>query len=251
MKAFRERMVRGMMGVLIGFAVIFIIFVSAFEIACYSDYGFYQKEYEKYDVNNKTSIVNMDMDELMKVTKEMMQYLCGNREELVIYAQVDGTEKEMFHTIEKSHMADVRDLFVAALQQRWICVGIIVVSVLLLYVTYGFRKTVETVCRGVEWTILCLAVIATAITVAAYIDFDSVFYLMHRMLFNNNNWLLDESTSRLINMLPEGFFIDMGIRIAIIFIFINFFILSLAFWIKRGMIKRNRKNISGGTYEQS
>ena len=71
------------------------------------------------------------------------------------------------------------------------------------------------------------------------------------MLFNNNNWLLDESTSRLINMLPEGFFIDMGIRIAIIFIFINFFILSLAFWIKRGMIKRNRKNISGGTYEQS
>ena len=96
MKAFRERMVRGMMGVLIGFAVIFIIFVSAFEIACYSDYGFYQKEYEKYDVNNKTSIVNMDMDELMKVTKEMMQYLCGNREELVIYAQVDGTEKKPY-----------------------------------------------------------------------------------------------------------------------------------------------------------
>ena len=30
MKAFRDRMVRGMMGVLIGFAVIFIIFVSAF-----------------------------------------------------------------------------------------------------------------------------------------------------------------------------------------------------------------------------
>ena len=109
----------------------------------------------------------------------------------------------------------------------------------------------ETVCRGVEWTILCLAVIVTAITVAAYKDFVSVFYLMHCMLFNNNNWLLDESTSRLINMLPEGFFIDMGIRIAIIFIFINFFILSLAFWIKRGMIKRNRKNISGGTYEQS
>jgi uncharacterized membrane protein len=102
-----------------------------------------------------------------------------------------------------------------------------------------------------------LELIFTAIIVCAAIyNFTAVFYMMHYLLFDNMNWILDPSISRLINMLPEGFFVDIAVRIAVIFLFLNFFIFILSFLIKRGMIGtsidkgESNKNISGGTYEQ-
>ena len=37
-------------GFLSSFAIIFILLVTAFDVACYSDFGFFEKEYEKYGV---------------------------------------------------------------------------------------------------------------------------------------------------------------------------------------------------------
>lgn len=249
MKVLQSKLWKGILGIIIGFALIFILFVTSFEIACYSDYGFYEREYEKFDVNNETTIVNMEMDELMRVTEEMMAYLHGDREDLVIYAGIDGEEKEMFNDIEKSHMADVREIFLAAMDQRILCILIVIFGVCLLWLTNGGWECVMTVCTWIPRCMYLLWAVIAGILVLAFINFQTVFYAMHYLLFDNDNWLLDPSTSRLINILPEGFFVDMGIRIVIIFLFVNFFILSLAFLTKRGMIAR-RKNLSGGTYEQ-
>lgn len=251
MKGFQTEFFKNCMGVVIGLSMIFIMFVTAFEIACYSDYGFYEKEYEKYDVNNKNSIVNMSMEELVRVTKEMMSYLRGDRDDMVIYAQIDGEKKEMFHDMDKIHMADVRELFVNALEQRILCIFIAAAAFLLLALTNGWRESLLKVCGCVQGCIFILFAFLIGVAAAAWMNFTAVFYAMHHLLFDNENWMLDPAVSRLINILPEEFFVDMGIRIAIIFLFINFFILSLAFSTKRGMIKRNRNKISGGTYEQS
>lgn len=224
-------------GVMAGLVLIFIMFVTAFELACYSDYGFYEKEYRKYDVNNENSIVNMEMDELMRVTKEMMSYLRGNRENLVIYAQIDGTEKEMFNEIDKSHMADVRELFVNALILRRICICIFLFCVLLLIFTSGIRHALLLLCRMIQYCIGVLWLLLICLIIAACVNFNAVFTAMHLLLFDNDNWLLDPAISRLINILPEGFFMDMGIRIAVLFVIINIIIFFLCFLGKRGMIK--------------
>ena len=239
-------------GMMAGLALIFILFVTAFEIACYSDYGFYEKEYKKYDVNNEHSIVNMEMDELMRVTKEMMSYLRGDRENLVIYAQIDGTEKEMFNEIDKSHMADVRELFTGALALRRICICIFAFCCLLLIVASNVRYALMFLCSKIQFFIGTLWILLFFIVIAAYINFNAVFTAMHLLLFDNDNWLLDPDISRLINILPEGFFMDMGVRIAVLFVIINIIIFFLCFLGKRGMIKRrkNKLKISGGTYEQ-
>lgn len=239
-------------GFVFGIAFIFVVFVTSFEVACYGDYGFYQKEYEKYDVNNPDTIVDMSMEELMRVTKEMMKYLRGEREDLVIYAKIDGVQKEMFQDIEKSHMVDVRELFLCALEQRILCMILLGGSLVLLYFfnDKNLRKTIFCVCKYITRTIWSAFLILGILICLCLIHFDAVFVAMHLILFDNENWLLDPSVSRLINILPEGFFIDMGIRIAISFILINFLILSLAFLSKRGMIDRNTKKLSGGTYEQ-
>lgn len=227
---------KNILGITGGLALIFIMFVTAFEIACYSDYGFYEKEYRKYNVNNENSIVNMEMDELMRVTKEMMSYLRGDRENLIIYAQIDGTEKEMFNEIDKSHMADVRELFVNALTLRWICIFIFLLSALLRIPVSGVKNSILSLCKTIQYCIMILWILLAVLVIAACINFTAVFTAMHLLLFDNDNWLLDPDVSRLINILPEGFFVDMGIRIAVIFIIVNVIIFFLCFLVKRGMI---------------
>ena len=74
-------------GMIASMAVILILLISAFEIGAYSDYGWYEKEYEKYEVLED---LEMEMDDAMYVTEEMMAYLRGNRDDLVVDTVVDG-----------------------------------------------------------------------------------------------------------------------------------------------------------------
>ena len=57
----------------------------------YSDFGFYEKEYEKYDV---LSDLDMTMEDAMYVTREMMSYLRGEKEELSVITTIEGREQD-------------------------------------------------------------------------------------------------------------------------------------------------------------
>ena len=95
-------------GFLYSIALILILLVTAFDVACYADYGFFQKEYEKYGVLNDLS---MEMDDVMDVTRHMMDYLRGREESMQIRTTVDGREQDFFNDQDLFHMAEVKDLF--------------------------------------------------------------------------------------------------------------------------------------------
>ena len=63
-------------GMIASIAAIVILLITAFEIGAYSDYGWYEKEYAKYEVLDD---LEMEMEDVMHVTEEMMSYLRGNR----------------------------------------------------------------------------------------------------------------------------------------------------------------------------
>lgn len=238
-------------GIITGIALVLILAVSSVEIAAYSDFGFYEKEYTKYNVNNPHGIVNMEMDELVRVTREMMAYLRGDRDDMVIYAVIDGTEKEMFNDIEKYHMADVRELFIKGLNIRRISIAIAVLCISLMTLLYGFKRSIKSVFKNIKRVIFTVWAGILVVAAAALIDFTAVFYIFHYIFFDNTAWQLDGNISRLINMLPEGFFVDIAIRIGVIYIMLNLIILALAFWVKRGkLFSLSQNNKFGGTYEQ-
>ena len=97
-----------LLGILASVAIIIVLLISSFEIAAYGNFDWYEKEYEKYDV---LSDLEMEMPEVMKVTEEMMDYLRGDRENLVVQTIVNGEEREFFNDREKAHMVDVLELF--------------------------------------------------------------------------------------------------------------------------------------------
>ena len=130
-----ERILAGIFAV----SVLVVLIISAVEVAVYADYGYFRKEYEKYDVNNPKGIVDMEMDELMSVTVKMMDYLRGDRDNLDIVAEISGEDMEFFGEREKSHMADVRDIFVGALKVRWCAIGMAVLALVNLFMLLHWK----------------------------------------------------------------------------------------------------------------
>ena len=64
-------------------------------------------------------------------------------------------------------------------------------------------------------------------------DFTRYFILFHEIFFTNDLWMLDPTTDRLINMVPEGFFIDTARNIGILYGIFVIFVLGGSYLIKK------------------
>jgi len=202
---------------IISITAIVILLITAFEIGAYSDYGWYEKAYEKYGVLDD---LEMKMDDVMYVTEEMMAYLRGNRADLVVETNVDGKNQEFFNDREKAHMVDVKNLFVGGLWIRRIAILIFVLTIILIVKTKSDWKRFLPKCFLIGCGIFIGIVGVAGVLVAS--NFNKYFLVFHKVAFRNDLWLLNPETDLLIRMLPEGFFLDMVMRIGIIILLLMF-----------------------------
>ena len=100
--------IQNILAILFAFFCIFVWLITSVQIAAYGDFDFYKREYEKYEV---LSELDMEMEDVMFVTTEMMDYLIGKRETLEVYTHVDGAYQDFFNTLDRLHMEDVKHLF--------------------------------------------------------------------------------------------------------------------------------------------
>ncbi len=83
----------------------------------------------------------------------------------------------------------------------------------------------------------CLALAAVIST-----DFSPYFVFFHHIFFDNDLWILDHDTDMLINIVPEAFFMDTALRIAIVFaIFVTIFLRSLPVPLAQGAESRGKR----------
>lgn len=221
------------LGVLASFALILILLITSFEIGIYSDFGWYQKEYEKYDV---LTDLEMEMDDVMDVTNKMMAYLRGNREDLVVRTMVDGVEREFFNDREKAHMVDVKDLFLGGLDLRLGAAVVFVAAIVILVFSKADWKKILPKCF--IWGLVVFLILIAIFAMLCVSDFTKYFTIFHEIFFNNDLWILDPRTDLLIRMLPEGFFADMVVRIGSIFVgFLVVFLGGSVYALKRATLK--------------
>lgn len=212
-------------------ATIIILLISSFEIAMYSDFSWYEKEYLKYEVLED---LEMEIDDVMRVTEEMMAYLRDDREDLVVETTVDGVEREFFNDREKLHMVDVKGLFMGGLTLRRNSLILLAGAFIVLTIMKANWK--KLLPGSIIWGIggfLGLLLVGGALIAS---DFHRYFFLFHEIFFDNDLWLLDPKTDLMIRMLPEGFFFDMVVRIGVIFL------ISLCVLLLTGVIIKNRKD---------
>ncbi len=63
---------------------------------------------------------------------------------------------------------------------------------------------------------ICAAVLPVFVTLFSIISFDTLFLVFHKLMFNNDDWLFDPDTDPIIDMLPESYFAQCAILIALV-----------------------------------
>lgn len=189
------------------------VFLTILDVCCF-DRQFYIREYEK---NATAEVIDIESDELMRVTDHLLDYLRDKEEVLKIDAVISGVSRNVFDERDTAHMVDVKILYENAMLARNIF--FVISAVIIAWNAYSLKKDVL-VSLGVSFykalgifMILCFAVL-----IGAAIDFDSLWRLFHRIFFTNDLWLLDPNVSILINMVPLQFFFDMVAKIVVMFI---------------------------------
>ena len=199
--------------VIISLLAIFICLITSFEIAAYSDFRFYQKEYEKYDVLDS---LDMEMEDVMDVTVYMMSYLRGEEEVLSIDKRIEGKTQDFFNEQDRFHMGEVRELFMGGIAlRRAACILLMVLCVILFVVETRWQVMLAGVFQK-TLGVFCIAVLFLGAVIT--MNFSECFVIFHEIFFDNDLWIFDSRTDFMIRMLPEGFFYDMVIRIGVIFV---------------------------------
>lgn len=179
--------------------------------AVFGNMNYFRKEFEKYNV---TQNIDMEMDDIMYVMDELMDYLHGDREDLEeIVTEVNGETRDFFTEREKTHMADCKVLFDGGFAIRK--GAAIVFAALTLLLVFKKKFSLR---RFLKYAALFSVIIAAAagiLAIAASIDFNACFIVFHKLFFNNDLWILDPAEDLIINILVEPFFADMALKIAL------------------------------------
>lgn len=207
------KIVHNTLALIFTLALILTLLITSIEAVAYWTPGYYEKEYTKYGVAQD---VSMEMEDLLYVTGEMMAYLRGNREDLHVETVVGGQQREFFNQREILHMEDVRNLFLAALVIRRVCLILMAAILVVLFLTKA--RIQQVLPRMFQAGTLLFTIITAGLALLFSTDFTKYFTLFHKIFFTNDLWLLDPRTDLLINIVPEPFFVDTALRIAIVFI---------------------------------
>ena len=224
-------------GFLAALCMIVVVLITAFQLGICGDESFYEKEYRKYRVSKD---LDMEMEDIVDVSRKMMDYLTGKRETLSVLTKIGGEEKDFFNEQDRLHMADVKALFLGGLDLRLWCLGLMVV--LLGVLIFMKAKLREILPRVWEAAVLATGLLAAFIGIAAANNFTRVFTKFHEIFFTNDLWMLDYANDYMIRMLPEGFFADMTLRIALIFGGMMLLITAIGIW-QQVALRRARKKI--------
>lgn len=192
-------------------ALVVMLLLTCVSQAVFGNMNYFRKEFEKYNV---TQNIDMEMDDIMYVMDELMDYLHGDREDLEdIVTDVNGETRDFFTEREKTHMADCKVLFDGGFAIRKGAAVVFAALTLLLVFKKKFSLR-----RFLKYAALFSVIIAAGagiLAIAASIDFNACFIVFHKLFFNNDLWILDPAEDLIINILVEPFFADMALKIAL------------------------------------
>lgn len=211
----RMKKLQSIIGTVAMILLIVALLITSFQIAIYGDseYKFYEKEYEKYEVLDS---LNMEMEDVMDVTDKMMAYLIGEYAELSVVTMVDGKEQDFFNEQDRLHMADVKNLFLGGLKLRTI---LLVAFLIMMLILAAMKADLKVLLPQSYFKALAISAMVTAVLGVLFMtNFNICFVIFHKIFFSNDLWLFDPATDYMIRMLPEGFFFDMVMRIGGLFI---------------------------------
>ncbi|WP_281815102.1 TIGR01906 family membrane protein [Vallitalea longa] len=219
--------------IIVGILLFFVLLFTSTEMIAYN-INHYKWQFEKHEITRETE---MDLEELTRVTKNMIEYLKGSRDTLDMKAVIDGKEQEVFGEREKSHMVDVKKLFVIGTYIRNISFIILIVAI--AYMVLRNKKLLIVTLSMVKYVFAVIIMLILILGSLLLINFNKYFTIFHEIFFSNDLWLLDPKTDILINMVPEVFFFQTAMIVLGIFVTSVIVLLIIIEKFKKRLIKHS------------
>jgi integral membrane protein (TIGR01906 family) len=207
-------------------------FAMSLTLVSFND-SFFETFYQK---NETASQLDMSLDDLMKGTTHLLDYIQEKEDNLNVEVVVNGESVSMYNQREIDHMVDVVDLFNLLKTVQLLSYAFF--GIMILYWLVFQRKTlVKDLFEASKLALAIIGVIMGSILIVAVVDFNWFWTVFHQTLFDNELWLLNPNTDRLIVMVPLDFFKQL------VFSIVLGWLASLALWFGvLGLLIRRRKS---------
>lgn len=223
------------MGILGSICFIVATLITSVQLVVGSGSDYFLKEYNKYQISE---VVSISLEDLETVTVTMMDYLLGDREDLIVTVNRNNQEREFFNETEKLHMKDVKGIFYRGIIARRVSVVFILCA--LMFCLKKEKNGLKLILKAYQVVFVFFASVFSLTALIISTNFTKYFIIFHEIVFTNKLWLLDPDTDLLINILPEAFFVDTAINILFKFAMITTLLFLLSFGITK---KKNKLSV--------
>jgi integral membrane protein (TIGR01906 family) len=170
----------------------------------------YRSGFEKYRVSQHTGLSS---DQLSEIARAFIDYFRSPPGRLEPVINLGGAPRPLFNEREVAHMQDVQSLMQLVFR---VGVG---AGLYLLAFTVGLLALrgsdgVATIGRLGLWGAGLSIAILLVVAALSFVDFSGLFVRFHELSFSNDLWMLDPRRDYLVMLFPEGFWLDVTLRIA-------------------------------------
>jgi len=169
------------------------------------------------DHYHAAEVTGISRDDLIAATEDIRAYFTDNQDYLrTLVHDQNGDVVPLFNTREVLHMHDVKQVvrFFYGLQ-TWslLVVATYSVAIVLWAGEESLADLARRTLRAVLATIVLLVLFGV---VAAAGGFDAAFVTFHQIVFHNDYWRLDPTRDHLVQMFPEGFWLDATVLLCLL-----------------------------------
>ena len=158
---------------------------------------------------SQTAHLNVPASRYGDYAKAIAQYLDGKTAAVQVTNPESGQVENTFSDKENAHLFDVRGIVNGLKIIRWAGGGLAVGLLAWLYIKHKAQpaRFFSDALRGFALSALFLLLMATVLAIWGAVNFDGLFVTFHKLIFNNNLWLLNPNTDLLMALMPLSFFV--------------------------------------------
>lgn len=167
-----------------------------------------------------TTASGVKLNEYAKLGTALGDYFSGRAETPQVTVTKTEGAAEAYSEKELAHLADVKALLSRLSAARYILLGVSAAMAGLLTWLYLKRSPKDEkerdrwvtafVWPGVLIGVGAAVLLFLALGAWAYVNFDGLFVTLHRLLFDNDLWLLNPQTDLLIQLMPTRLFVNLS-----------------------------------------
>lgn len=166
--------------------------------------------YQGFINHGNTAHLNFPGEYYDEAAQGIAQYMDGQKNEIL---HPDGSGNPLFSENEMLHLKDVQGIVSILKIIRW-AGGLMAIAGIGVAWFLGKKKeqntVMQSVWQGFAWASGILFLLAAAVCIWGFVDFESLFLIFHQISFTNDLWLMNPQTDLMIALMPESFFMWYG-----------------------------------------